>query len=83
MDSIVWVQDNGRMSGALVVISKQETWLNTDEDGSTTFSVVWKQIPGTVRFQRSNGQTRITMEFIRNNVNLMPYEFTVSQIIKN
>jgi hypothetical protein len=83
IDSIVWVFDNGKMSDALPVISKEGSWLNVSEDGYTVFGVDWKNIAGTVRFQRSNGQTKIIMEFIKDKVNVTPYEFTVSQIEKN
>ncbi len=83
VDSIIWIHDNGKRREKLPVASKQDSWPDINEDGSSTFSVTWNNIPGKIMFQKSNGQLKITMEFIKNNVNTMPYEFTVSSVVKN
>ena len=82
-DSIIWTYNNGKTTLALPVASRQDSWPDINEDGASTFNVTLNNIPGKIMFQKSNGQLKITMEFIKNDVNTMPYEFTVSSVIKN
>jgi hypothetical protein len=82
-DSLVWVRDNGKVIDKLHIDSKFETWPDVSADGAVSFNVVWKNIPGTIGFQRNHGEATIVTEFIKNNVNVAPYEFSVSQVIKD
>ena len=81
VDSIIWTHNRKREK--LPVASKQDSWPDINEDGASTFNVTFNNIPGKIVFLKSNGQLKITMEFIKNNVNTMPYEFTVASVIKN
>jgi hypothetical protein len=82
-DSIVWVSNNGKAIDKLHIDSKFETWPDVSTDGSVSFNVVWRSIPGTIAFQRNHGEARIITQFIKNNVNAAPYEFSVSNVVKD
>jgi hypothetical protein len=82
-DSLIWVSDQGRVIDKLHIDSKFETWPDVSADGSTSYNVIWKKIPGTIAFRRDHGEAKIVTEFIRNNVNVAPFEFSVSQVIKD
>jgi len=62
-DSIVWMHDNGKAIDKLHIDSKFETWPDVSADGSASFNVVWKNIPGRIAFLRDHGDARITTEF--------------------
>jgi hypothetical protein len=82
-DSLVWIHDNGNPIDKLHIDSKFETWPDVSADGSASFNVVWKNIPGRIAFLRDHGEARIMTEFFKGNVNVAPYEFSVSEVIKD
>jgi len=82
-DSLVWMHDNGKAIDKLHIDSKFETWPDVSADGSASFNVVWKNIPGRIAFLRDHGEAKITTEFFKGKVNVAPYEFSVSEVIKD
>lgn len=82
-DSLVWMHDNGKAIDKLHIDSKFETWPDVSADGSASFNVVWKNIPGRIAFLRDHGEAKITTEFFKGKVNVAPYEFSVSQVTKD
>jgi hypothetical protein len=81
-NSIVWDQLDGESTYTFTVLSQQGEWNNVSQDGSTVFTVNKGSSTGTLTFQRVNGELKVSMEFIKNGVNVMPYVFTVSAVTK-
>jgi len=79
---ILWDQLNGESSYTFTIVSTDGEWNDVNTDGARVYHVTKGPTSGTLTFQRENGITKVTMEFIKNGTNVMPYVFTVSAVSK-
>jgi hypothetical protein len=80
---IIWVQDSGDDVNEFQITSTDGMWPDLSQDGTITFHVTWNDLPGTMRFSKSNGTTEIRMEINKDGLNLTPFVFTVSDVVKS
>ena len=79
-NSILWKQDNGNKIYSFEIISVAGAWTDLSQDGVTTYTVSRAGLTGTIKFQRSSAQYTLSMNFVRDGKNVMPYIFNVSSV---
>jgi hypothetical protein len=79
-NSIKWLQENGGKVFEFSVVEMQGSWANLNEDGEVVYIVSLMGNDNKIKFQRVDGQLKISMEFIKDGENSMPYVFSVSKI---
>ena len=75
--NIKWIQDADQATHDFTIVNREGNWPDLSQNGSMTFMVERNNRPGKIVFTRTSERTSIRMEFIRDNINVMPFTFNV------
>lgn len=77
---IEWIQKGGALVYEFTITDKTGDWPDVSKDGKVIYSVSFKGNPGTIKFERNQGEVTIVTNVSFEGKNILPYTFTVNSI---